>query len=303
MADDHARASSYDDPMSDRMLGIAADVLRSFGSAFGGKHLAIVGGAVPGLLVPEPPRGMDPHVGTADLDLHLSLHLLDGETADYYQAIIEGLRSLGLQPEEENDRQIKWRWVGRYRDVRLQVELLCPVRRRAGRPEPPANDTPAEANIGPSGEITALAVGFGHLVPDDTIVVSRRVDTASGSVTYDFPVAGLASWLCLKSDAVMRRDKAKDAYDIVWLIDSLGPQATAERIAASPLLAGEFAEEVSEQLGRLVDDQFLDTGSVGPVAYAAFLEVESVDSERRHAHGSIAALGDALQEQGIQIRS
>ena len=24
------------------------------------------------------------HVGTADLDFHLSLHLLDGETADYY---------------------------------------------------------------------------------------------------------------------------------------------------------------------------------------------------------------------------
>jgi hypothetical protein len=32
--------------MCGRILGIAADVLRSFGSAFGGQHLAIVGGAV-----------------------------------------------------------------------------------------------------------------------------------------------------------------------------------------------------------------------------------------------------------------
>lgn len=82
MAEDRARASDYTDPMSSRLLGIAADVLRSFGSAFGGRHLAIVGGVVPSLLASETPLGVNPHVGTADLDLHLSLHLLDGETAD-----------------------------------------------------------------------------------------------------------------------------------------------------------------------------------------------------------------------------
>ena len=68
MADDDNRsAGGYDDPMSERLLGVAADVLRSFGSAFGGRHLAIVGGAVPSLLVPIPPAGIDTHVGTADL--------------------------------------------------------------------------------------------------------------------------------------------------------------------------------------------------------------------------------------------
>jgi hypothetical protein len=87
MHSDQAQAADYDDPMCDR-LGIAADVLRSFGSAFGGRHLAIVEGAVPSLLAPKPPVGIKPHIGTADLDFHLSLHLLDGETADYYQAII-----------------------------------------------------------------------------------------------------------------------------------------------------------------------------------------------------------------------
>jgi hypothetical protein len=52
MPDDWARAGDYDDPMSERLLGISADVLRSFGSDFGGKHLAIIGGSVPGLLFP-----------------------------------------------------------------------------------------------------------------------------------------------------------------------------------------------------------------------------------------------------------
>ena len=301
MADDQARASAYDDPMSERLLGIAADVLRSFGSAFGGRHLAIIGGAVPGLLVPTLPPGMEPHVGTADLDLHLSLHLLDGETADYYLAIIDGLRSLGLHADNEHGREIKWRWVGRYRDVRLQVELLCPVRSRAGRPESPAAETPAEANIGPDGEITALAVGFGHLVPDDTIAITRRVETASGGLTYEFPVAGLTSWLCLKADAIMRRDKPKDDYDVVWVLDALGPDAASDMVRASPLLAGPFAEEVRAQLRLLIDDQFRDEASVGPTAYSTFLEADPAESARRHALGTVAALGRALTARGIEL--
>lgn len=299
MPDNRVRASDYDDPMSSRLLGIAADVLRSCGSAFGGRHLAVVGGAVPGLLVPEVPPGIAPHVGTADLDLHLSLHLLDGETADYYQAIIDGLRSLGLRPDAQDGREIRWRWVGRYRDSQVQVELLCPVRTRAGRPEKPAAATPAEANIGPSGEITALAVGFGHLVPEDTITVQRRVETRRGMLTYEFPVAGIASWLCLKADAIMRRDKPKDAYDVVWLTDALGPDQAADKIAASPLLAGPSAAEVITQLGRLVDDQFRDIEAAGPVMYADFLEAQPRDREVRHARGSIAALGQALRKRGI----
>ena len=98
--------------MSEKLLGLAADVLRSFGSAFGGRHLAIVGGVVPSLLVDSVPLGIERHVGTADLDLHLSLHLMDGETADYYDAIIDGLRNLGLRPDRRDGRDIKWRRIG-----------------------------------------------------------------------------------------------------------------------------------------------------------------------------------------------
>jgi hypothetical protein len=144
MHGDQARAADYDDPMCARLLGTAADVLRSFGSAFGGRHLAIVGGAVPSLLAGRLPAGIRPHVGAADLDLHLSLHLLDGETADYYQAIIDGLQSLGMRTDVQNGREVKWRWVGRHRDARLQVEFLCPMRSRSGRPEKPIAGSDAQ---------------------------------------------------------------------------------------------------------------------------------------------------------------
>jgi hypothetical protein len=296
---DRGRIHDYDDAMSERLLGVAADVLRSFGSAFGGKHLAIVGGAVPSLLVPNPPPGIERHIGTGDLDFHLSLHLMDGETAEYYAAIIDGLRALGLRPDEEDRREIKWRWVGRHRDVALHVEFLCPVRGRAGRPEDPAEDTPAEANIGPSGEITALAVGFGYLVLEDTELVDRRVETSRGSLTFEFPVAGLASWLCLKADAIMRRDKPKDAYDVVWLIDALGPFDAAQRVAASPLSAGEYLHDVQAQISRLITDQFRDIDSIGPRAYADFFGAEPGAAERRHAAGTIGAFGDELRQRGI----
>jgi len=301
MPRDRGRIHDYDDPMSERLLGVAVDVLRSFGSAFGGRHLAIVGGVVPSLLVPHVPSGVAPHVGTGDLDFHLSLHLMDGETADYYAAIIDGLRSLGLHSDQEGGREVKWRWVGRYRDVMLQVEFLCPARGRAGRPEDPARGTPAEANIGPGGEITALAVGYGHLVFADTETVSRRVETSRGWLTYAFPVAGLASWLCLKSDAIMNRDKPKDAYDVVWLIDALGPADAARRVAESPLLVGEYSDEVRAQLSRLATDQFRDVDSVGPRSYGDFLGVEPAAVQRRHAVGTITELGDELVQRGIDL--
>lgn len=275
MVDDRTTISGYDDAATERLLGVAADVLRCFGSAFGGRHLAMVGGVVPTLLVPKPPRGMARHVGTGDLDLHLSLHLLDGETADYYQSIIDGLRDLGLEPAAEEGREIRWRWVGRHRGVRLQVEFLWPVRDRAGRPESPAAETPAEANIGPDGQITALAVGYGHLVPEDTLTVERRVEASGGWLTYPFPVAGLTSWLCLKTDAIQLRDKVKDAYDVVWAIDAMAPAEAASVVQTSPLLTRQYArQEVLAQLHRLTDDQFRDTESIGPRAYAGFLEAD-----------------------------
>lgn len=281
--------------MSEKLLGATADVLRSFGSAFGGRHLAIVGGAVPSLLVDEIPAGMERHVGTADLDLHLGLHLMDGETADYYDAIIDGLRRLGLSPAIEGGREVKWRWIGTHRGAKLQVELLCPERTRGGRPESPASDTNAELNVGPTREITALALGFGHLVVDDTVTVDRVVETSDGRLRFEYPVAGVASWLCLKSDAIMRRSKPKDAYDVVWLVAGLGPDETARRVLDSPLLAGEFAPQVLAQLERLAE-QFESVESVGPQSYAAFLNGENVDRDRRYAVGAVTELWRVVRE-------
>ena len=290
--DDGRTKDSYSDPMSETILGHAADVLRSFGSAFGGRHLAIVGGAVPGLLLASAPVGLLPHVGTGDLDLHLSLHLLDGETAEYYDAIIDGLRGLGLAPDRTAKRQVKWRWVGIHRGVRLQVEFLCPTRSHGGRPEPPAPNTPAEVNVGGHSEIAALGVSYGHLVLEDTITVERDVRAAAGRLTYPFPVANVASWLCLKADAMILRNKPKDAYDVVWLLAGLGPDEASQRVATSPLLRGPNREPTLEQLQRLAE-LFASPDMVGPESFRRF--VDGTARAARYAVGTVSEFKAAIE--------
>jgi len=60
--------------------------------------LAVVGGLVPSLLIPqtELPAGADPHVGTMDLDLGLDLAILDDQR---YEGIAERLRESGFTPD------------------------------------------------------------------------------------------------------------------------------------------------------------------------------------------------------------
>ena len=53
---------------------------------------------------------------------------------------------------------------------------------------------------------------------------------------------------------------------------------------------------------RLIEDQFKDVDSAGPVMYADFMQAEPGHLERRHAQGTLAAFGRALLDRhDIQI--
>lgn len=91
----------------------------------------------------------------------------------------------------------------------------------------------------------------------------------------------------------MRRDKPKDAYDVVWLIAGLGPELAASRVLESPLVVSEHGDAVRAQLGRLVE-QFADRDGVGARSYADFLTSGDADSDRRFAVGAVAEFGRYL---------
>lgn len=81
----------------------AADIVRSLG--FASAHVVLIGGIVPGLLVPVLDPGIEPHVGTADIDLCLSVALVEGAT-DTYERIETVLKRLGFA---EADASFRWR--------------------------------------------------------------------------------------------------------------------------------------------------------------------------------------------------
>lgn len=303
MPSDSSRTiDDYDDAVTLTLLGIAADVFRSFGGGFG--HVVLIGGVVPTLMSPDQlPAGLQSHAGTSDLDLHLSLQLMDGDAADYYESIVDGFDKLGLKPAElKEGRTPGWRWEGTVRDVHVLVDLLCPVRTWVAGPEAPASATTAEANIGTPDQIKVHPIDLGHLVQADHTTIDRRVPTAQGEMTYSFPVAGVAAWLCLKSDAIKQRAKAKDAYDVVWLITALGPDEVARRIADGGLLQSDHAAEAIGQLRLLLVDQFLDLGSVGPRSYASFLNAPDDERLLRDALGALAELQKELRALGFDLK-
>jgi len=97
LAGNGMHASEYDPALTDAILGEAAHLLRNIG--FAARHAILIGGLVPGLLVLDPGPGHQPHIGTADVDVCLSVALVEGDTAQY-ERIEAGLRTAGFEPFE-----------------------------------------------------------------------------------------------------------------------------------------------------------------------------------------------------------
>src|SRR3954447_4442984 len=94
--------SQYDPAVAQAVLSEAAGLIKALG--FAAQHVALIGGIVPGLLVPVLDPGVEPHIGTTDLDVCLSVAIMEGTTG-YYQKIQQTLRDAGFKPTEES-----WRW-------------------------------------------------------------------------------------------------------------------------------------------------------------------------------------------------
>lgn len=282
MGSEGASASDYDPLVLSRMTSEAARVLRSFG--FAGGHVVIVGGLVPSLLVPKPDAGIEPHIGTTDLDVCLSVALVDGEVGSY-ERLETSLKQAGFQMAKENGHDVSWRWRGGV-DLPVTLEFFCPA----------AGDRPAGKLYRPGGvvggKLSAMALSAGRLIDTDVRDVSLEVDLPQGGgrTTHTFKVAGPAAYLASKLDALRNRTKNKDAYDVIWLIEGWpgGQKALAEEIKRSPVFGAPEFRDALEGLRR----EFETIDSAGAVKYAAFMadDVTPRDAFARRAVGALAAL-------------
>jgi hypothetical protein len=288
---DGQHVAGYDPALADQLAAEAADIVRSLG--FMAAHIVLIGGLVPGLLVPVLDPGIEPHVGTADIDLCLSVALVEGDT-EAYERIETILKGLGF---EEGD--VSFRWL-RHDGIGLTVEFFCPAgeQRPAGRVfRPSHSDNPTgKHNFG--GRLSALALDAGELLTTDVEVVRRTftLPQNKGTIDMELRVTGPLAFLMAKIDALRGRDKPKDAYDIVWLIESWpgGPAAAATSFAQRPTY---HRPEVTAAL-NLIRDAFATTDQIGARSYARFVASEIRDEPQfeRRAVGAIAEFMAALPD-------
>lgn len=282
MAIEGGHASEYDALLQPKLRAEAVRVIRAF--SFAGAHVVIVGGLVPSLLVPEPDAGMERHIGTQDLDLCLSVALVDGDVGNY-ERLERSLKDAGFVMAREEGQSVSWRWRGGL-DVPLTVEFFCP----AGPGRQPGRLYRPGGVVG--GKLSALVLATGRLIDADVrdIEVDVLLPGGGGSTRQSVKVAGPAAYLAAKADALRRRTKNKDAYDIVWLAESWpgGQPALAAAIRATAIA------EDPEFLAALDDleREFATIDSAGAVKYGRFMAEDdaSHDLFARRAVGAVAAL-------------
>ncbi|MFZ5438942.1 MAG: hypothetical protein ACOZQL_02980 [Myxococcota bacterium] len=269
------------------ILAQAVDVIRAL--SFAGGHLTIIGGLVPALLVPVVEPGLETHVGTLDLDMCMSVALLSGDVGQY-ENLQKALEAAGFEVMREDSKPVSWRWR-RKNNAKLVVEFLCPVpadgSRRPGELHRPGGPV--------AGKLSALVLEAGALIASDVRLVKRRVAASKGELEFEFRVAGPLSWLVSKTDALERRDKAKDAYDIVWLCECWpgGQAALGAELRASPLFVD---GKVTHGLARL-KASFADREQIGPRQFAAFMVDIDREQSLLRAVGAVRSLFDALERQ------
>jgi len=290
LATDGSHISQYDAATTRAILGETAVVLRAFG--FAGSHAIVIGGLVPTLLVPIVDPGVDPHIGTTDVDLCLSVALSTGNVGAY-QRLEAALRQADFHMKPLGPASASsWQWVGGKRTA-LEIEFFC---------APTADNLPGQL-YRPDGDVThgvsAMTLAAGRLVDRDN--VERDIPVVLPDLTevvVPFRVTGAAAYVATKIDALRRREKNKDAYDMVWMTESWpgGPPGFAQKLLRSPVLRD---PEFQAMLGNL-PGLFETLDSLGSRRFATFVSREGEDRDvaARRASGAVGALLAELHRLG-----
>jgi len=193
----------------------------------------VVGGLVPTLLIPtEQLGGREAHVGTRDLDLGLSLALL--EEARYVE-VVEHLRGAGFEPDvTSGGRPANHRWKHRGEEVTVDF-LIAPT-------EPDHAKTKVRVIEASLSAVLAKGLPLAFL---DRHKVRLSGKTLRGEdVARDVWVCGAGAFVVLKALAFRGRGENKDAYDLYYLLENFG-QSFVNDVADAlrPLLAHEAATE------------------------------------------------------------
>lgn len=242
------------------------------------RQMAVVGGWVPPLILPEAP-GL---VTTLDVDLVLDFRRISDDT---YSTLLRTLQSHGyVQDEGQPFRFFRTVTTGDGRAVDIEVDLLAGEYGGTGRGHrtQPVQDVRARKARGAD-------LVFGHSV--NITVTGRLPNGAIATVTMR--VADAVAFLAMKGMALHDRRKAKDAYDVFSCVANYPGGIEALVSLIRPHLGQSL---VREGLAK-IRANFLSPEHFGPVSVAEFLEVSPADERAiitRDAYERIGALMTAL---------
>jgi hypothetical protein len=223
-------------------------------------HCVVVGGLVPSLLIPDEslPEGEDVHIGTMDLDLGLSLALLDTKR---YEDLMQRLKRAGFMPDENEDgNPTLQRWqILPSAGLKVTVDFLIPPSLGADRGGELRHIEP---------DLAAVITPGLHLAFKDKQQVHLKGATLLGEkANRKIWVCGPGAFVVLKALAFDKRGENKDAYDLYFVIRNYGSGVNAVYSHLAPLLNEVESKKALEILIR----DFLGPDLVGPSRVARFI--------------------------------
>lgn len=247
------------------------------------QDLVVVGGLAPSLLVDQEnlPAGADRHVGTTDLDVGLTVALLD---EGRYATLSDRLRRAGFAPdgnEQGNPTRQRWRIEGA---EKVTLDFLIP-------PTLKGDEGGTIRSIEP--DFAALITpGLGLAFLDKQRVTLSGVTLFGERATRDVWVCGPGAYVVLKALAVRNRGENKDAYDLYYVLRNFG--AGVSDVAA--LLRPFLADEAAIQALAVLRADFLDHHAIGPRRVAEFVFGEPNDMLQADVVGFVSEFLRLLEE-------
>ena len=271
-------ADGYDPAQSAHVRATCLYVATKLGDLL--EEVVVVGGLVPYLLVDQDdlPAGSDSHSGTMDLDMGLSLAILNDE---HYRQLSERLRDAGFRAD-----------VNERGNLRLQTWVLPgPPTVKVDFLMPPTTDTAdGQLLLHIESDLAAIITPGLDLAFKDKRWTELSCRVPSGAfATRSIPVCGPGAFTVLKALAFGNRTENKDAYDLFYVWRGVGVSDVAECLAS--LRPSSFVDEALS----IIERDFCRHDGLGPVGTARFV-TQDLDDEIQadvvgYAHALLRSMG------------
>jgi hypothetical protein len=282
VADKPTRASEYKSEQVALVRATCLYVATKLGDMM--DDLLIVGGLVPSLLIdPETlGDGVDPHVGTLDLDVGLQLALLD---EGRYRELSARLRDAGFKMDtNEAGNPTRQRWTIESTDTVTLDFLIQPSRE---------GDKPGRLRDLEADFAAVIAPGLRCAFRDRRRVTIEGKTLFDERATRDVWVSDAGAYVVLKALAFDSRGENKDAYDLYYVVRNYGDGVDDVAAKLRPLLDDPEAQRALEILKR----DFSEPDALGPMRVARFVTGDRDSDLQADVVGFVSQLLAKLNEQ------